>query len=52
MIKKVIRPAVYTDYNPIAIRDAIVKSNNLYKGGLNNKQIDKVYNSVLKTMDK
>jgi hypothetical protein len=50
MIKKVIRPAKYMDYDPLQIKKAITKSNEIHKGGLNTKQIEKVYNTILSTM--
>jgi hypothetical protein len=50
MIKKVVRPAVYNDYNPELVKKALIKSNEIYKGGLNEKQIEQVYQAVLSTM--
>jgi ribonucleoside-triphosphate reductase len=51
MIKKVFRPAVYNDYDPIFIKKALVKSNEIYKGGLTVKQIDDVYDTILATLN-
>jgi hypothetical protein len=50
MIKKVIRPAIYSEYNPELIKSAIIKSNQIYNGGLSRNEIESVYELVLETM--